>query len=262
MSHNNPIDAADPEEQPQPENPENPPPVPPAERRPENQNQPKETWKDLTKWGKFERVFKVLEVVGIAAGFAVLLVLVGQYCEMVKATKVTEGQLKAMQSQSDVMQGQLNEMRRTRILDERAWVAPIQSGLIISPIGDSGSTFVQIQYKNTGKTPAVNAVCIFGSTTNFDDIGKNEGYPTNSSNFGMIPPDVISHSDIGAINGFTVQDIKGGMTYYIFGKIWYDDIFGNRHWTTFSYLIETNFTEYFSTAIHNSCDDAETNQTN
>src|ERR1700723_1695085 len=104
------------------ENPPNPPSVPPAEHRPENKKYPKETWKDLTKWEKFERVFKVLEGIGIVAGIVVLIFIFKQWKTMQAQTITMQEQWQAMTNQTTIMQGQLEEMRTNRHLDERAWV--------------------------------------------------------------------------------------------------------------------------------------------
>jgi hypothetical protein len=76
-----------------------------AEDRPENKKNPKETWKDLTKWERFERVFKVLEGIGVVAGFLVLIFL---FCQL----KTMQAQTAAMTNQTTLMKRQFDEMKR------------------------------------------------------------------------------------------------------------------------------------------------------
>jgi hypothetical protein len=232
--------------------------IPPAPTQGSNSKQGKN---HPSEWRKnsIERALLIVELFGLI-GLGVYCVLNYMEWSVFDSERQTmEHEFTSSQTNSQM---QLEEMQRTRALDERAWVTPTQSAVVISPIGDSGSMSVQVQYKNTGKTPAIKAVCILGSSPNFGDIGKNEGYPTNSFNFAMISPEEIDHTALDSINKQTVEYIKGGNPYYVFGIIWYDDIFRKRHWTTFSYVVGTNLVVSFPTAIHNSCDDVETNQTN
>jgi hypothetical protein len=242
----------------------NPPSIPPAEERPRENANTTDNQKNLTKWELFERVVKVVECLAFIGAVVSAFFIGVQWSEMANATKVATDQLKAMQGQADIMKGQLDEMKRTRSLDERAWVIPTQPCVVISPIGDSGSMSVKIQYKNTGKTPSIKTTCIICGTTNFNDIiiGKNEGFPTNSKNFGMLSPNETMNSLLGDINKETVQFIKSGNLYYFYGTIYYEDIFTNPHWTKFAYISGTNLDETFPIAIHNSCDDVETNKSN
>lgn len=109
-SGDEPIESGHESDKAKPKSAPNPPCVPPAEHSPENCEKPKETWKDLTKWEKFERCFKVGEAIGIAAGFIVLIVVCKQLKAMQDQTKVMQGQFQAMTNQDYILQGQLNEM--------------------------------------------------------------------------------------------------------------------------------------------------------
>jgi hypothetical protein len=164
---------------PKPENPPNPPPIiPPAEQRPENQCDSDEKWDNLTRWGKFERMAKVVEFAGIIGALIFICVQwsdinatsqdVGQAINLISnqvvsaqsQSKTLQDQASIMQGQSQIltgewqaMQGQLEEMKRTRTLDERAWV------FVTTP--DNALTFsvtnavLNARMKNVGKTPAL-----------------------------------------------------------------------------------------------------------
>ena len=228
MSNNNPIDLADPKEPTKSNNPPNPPHIPPAEHRPENQNPSQETWKELAIWKKFERVFKVLEAVGIAAGIAVLLVLVGQY----------------------------EEMKTSRMEDERAWV--FTRGIARESFNgiqqESNSATFKIEIKNSGKTPALNFRSVIGYDNQTNDIGKIDTLDTND--FMVLPPDV-------SVYEFLPVSVKKGDSLWVVGINRYDDIFGKHHWSTFCWKVEGDKFDIFAgTPFHNTCDDALTNQTN
>jgi hypothetical protein len=190
-----------------------------------------------------------LEIIGILFGMGVAVLLFLQWREMVKATKITENQLRQMQKDS--------------ILDERAWVVPFE--VIANPSQDnSGSMYFYVNYKNTGKTPAINAQCILGESADLNKIKISKiERPNPPANSAMIAPDAANHSttEEAPIPKDIVQSIKSGMPFYIFGTIWYDDIFGRHHWTQFCYRFGRDFHTY-PTATGNYCDDAENEQNN
>jgi hypothetical protein len=74
-----------------------------------------------------------------------------------------------------------------------------------------------------------------------------------------IPPGGIGNT--ATIEGPTppeiVQGIQRGGRYYVFGTIWYDDIFGQHHWAQFCYFFLSNLKAVSSPGIHNTCDDYE-----
>jgi hypothetical protein len=215
------------------------------------------------------------ELGGLFAGVAVLIVLIGQLREMVKATKVTEGQLKAMQSQSDVMQDQLDEMQRTRTLDERAWVAARQ--VVIKGTDFPNNTFIVV-FKNTGKTPAI-SVSAFMNQSTITNVIPAKDQPASPINTlssvqfsGLLAPDAEGTMAVNSLLfGFVNPEgeaIRIGIKpYYIYGTVWYDDIFGKHHWSQFCYEIRFSpnadvSVHFLPINIHNSCDDAEAGKGN
>ena len=211
------MDFADPREPPKSKNPPNTPHIPPAEHRPENPNPSQETWKELTIWKKFERVFKVLEAVGIASGFVVLLVLVGQY----------------------------EEMKTSRMEDERAWV--FTRGIARESFSgvqqESNSATFKIEIKNSGKTPALNFRSVIGYDNQTNDIGKIDTLDTND--FMVLPPDA-------SVYEFLPVSVKKGDSLWVVGINRYDDIFGKQHWSTFCWKVEGDRFDIFAgTPFHN-----------
>jgi hypothetical protein len=163
-------------------------------------------------------------------------------------------QMQANRRQADAAESQLREMHEENILAERAWISTttIDFNFVVPP-GDVQAT---INFKNTGKTPAMNVLPI--GIYSFDrkhipDMDNRQGL-TNYS--GMVGPDVQTKTTDWSfvIPSEAVKAITNGVSFYIYGTIWYDDIFGSNHWSQFCYQINTNFHSWL-TPFHNSCDD-------
>lgn len=223
------------------ENQPYPPFIVSAEQRPENQSCAKETWKDLTEWGKFERIYRIGEGLALAAAVVTAVFIGYQWHEMVNASKIANSQLLAMQ-------GQLNVMRA----DERAWIG---AGKIDrSSVSDTNDCYFILHYENTGKTPATHIVIIFGVTTNWGAIPTYGDSPPNISPQ-LLFPNVESRVDSGVLPPNAVLEAKAGkVPLYDFGIIWYDDTFGIHHWTRFRLVdnINTGFT--YPALSGNECD--------
>lgn len=208
----------------------NQPIVPAAEKRPENQSGPKNNHKTLKKWECFERVFKIVEFVGIFAALAGIYVLWKQY---------------------DVMQKSFQ-------IDERAWVAANKGAINNFGVNDNSVAF-EIFFKNTGKSPAMNVVTVMGATIESNSIPRKDERPNGQAG-GLLAPDA-EMSITTAEHPFDnrgIEAIKSGLPYFIYGTVWYDDIFGNQHWSQFCWKVRISPSLGFEpTAIHNSCDNAK-----
>lgn len=175
---------------------------------------------------------------------------------------------KTFDSERQTMQ---DEMRN----DERAWVAVRQAAI-------RGNIFpniaFEIMFKNTGKTPAINLSVFMSQSTSTNSIPKTDkpAYPANvleNSQFpGLLAPDAEQTISVGSLFlGMGTPDeqsiSRGTKPYYVYGTIWYDDIFGKHHWSQFCYAIRVtpdadSAAEFLPINIHNTCDDAQTNQSN
>jgi hypothetical protein len=244
-----PIKTDSPKAQSTPENPPNPPSITSTERRPEKEKKSKEAWKDLTIWEKFERVFKVVEATGLIAGFIVLIVVCKQLKAMQTQTTVMEGQFQAMTNQDNILTEQLDEMQKTRIQDERAWVyIEVPDNSLVQ----EGSNFVfNVTIKNTGKTPALITGGIMKAAIDISKIPQRDtetsgmGFvlvPNNTIRMPMpVPPLVIAYTGINPV--------------YIYGTIWYKDISGDKHWTQFCYSITASGESTSQIPSHSLTDD-------
>lgn len=150
-------------------------------------------------------------------------------------------------------------MENSQVQDQRAWVVPYDFQIIRS----AGGRFVNILIKNTGKTPAINVSSILGGTPSLDQIPKLDEFPNPRVNCGLIAPDGTDHISSAIVPQNVFDSIGNGRVFYIYGTIWYNDIFGNRHWSQFCDAMVKigDQVQFDSAAIHNSCDDAEISQT-
>ncbi len=253
------------EEQPKPtgvqqsaksENPPNPPSFPPAKQAPANDGDSGHEHKKLTKWERFERWIRVAEFAAFIAAILTAVFIGYQWHEMVKSSKIAGRQL-------DVMQRQLDEMKTARELDERAWVMAYD----YEPQYTSNGFFVRVSFKNTGKTPAIECEGHIFWQTNRDKIPTFDIRPPPPENRSLLAPDEGGIIDSAM---FSFQDmagiVNGSKPIFYYGTIWYDDIFGNHHWSQFCWIfgpsLQSGFLKAYSLTVHNSCDDAKTKQTN
>lgn len=252
-------------------NPPNPPSLTPAQDRPSSNAATQNNHKKLTKWECFERGVKIVECLALIGGVATAVFIGYQWQEMRKASgdaekalDLTSQQLKAMQTQSYVMQGQLDEMQRTRQFDERAWVTAYD----FKPNSTYSLDYFVVTYKNTGKTPAINCDFFIQTTMNWKSIPARDVKPYPPKNSKLLAPDGTGVLDADFMQWVVSrQDVENGLVpIYIYGTIWYDDVFGHHHWSQFNVAVlsrgEERGFEFTSGTNHNSCDDAQTNQTN
>jgi hypothetical protein len=155
------------------------------------------------------------------------------------------GQLQAAKAQASAAEKQIQEMREQRMLDERAWVSVYE----FNDAPDFRS--VLVAYKNVGKTPALNVRTAIFLSSDPKWIPVYDDKPTNAYKVMLFPNDQRYSARLFAS---TNNLIVGS---YVFGTIWYDDIFGSNHWVQFCRIWTEN--EAQMTGIHNSCDDADTN---
>ncbi|HTR41118.1 MAG TPA: hypothetical protein VMH87_05840, partial [Pseudomonadales bacterium] len=116
--------------------------------------------------------------------------------------------------------------------------------------------------------PALNCEMIFAETVFPEIIPTQEGKPNPLQNKGMLAPEaefVMGNMESPVPAGI-IQDAMGGKKpLFIYGTIWYDDIFGTNHWCQFCYKAVGNGSGKFeidATGFHNGTDDTYTNQSN
>jgi hypothetical protein len=165
--------------------------------------------------------------------------------------------------QLKIMQRQLTDTHDNFIQDERAWMFAYKGECITNATIPESLTF-KIYMKNTGKTPAINVRTFIelDATTNIDSIPKKDN-PANALQDGTVAPDAtIFGSPGGSSQGIILHDafiqyIKRGYNVYIFGTVWYDDIFGKHHWSQYCVQVGKNIDVFSPQAIHSGCDTAQ-----
>lgn len=192
----------------------------------------------------------IIEIFGLAGLFYYCVINQKELNVFDSERKTMEREFQAGQSASKT---QLEEMQRSRILDERAWVAPFQMSFEHS-VTDTNYFFLKLEFKNTGKTPALKVSEVHGFTIGFNNVPTND--PTATTNSMMLAPDSITFIRSQPIfykelEGFIAADAP----VCIYGKISYDDIFGNHHWTQFCWSFEDG-RNFRPSPVHNSTDDA------
>jgi hypothetical protein len=166
-------------------------------------------YSDLTPWGKFERWIRFGEFLAFVAA------IVGA-CFIGRQLHLARDQLNAAQ-------GQLEEMKRTRELDERAWISPYltDNNMIFTT---NGLRF-RIDIKNSGKTPAILTSFWDGQSDNTNDIPS--GIDPDGTSFSMF----VSPNDESVRLFTTSVPIKGlnaianKTPWYVFGSVIYRDAF-------------------------------------
>jgi hypothetical protein len=185
-----------------------------------------------------------VELAGIIGGLLGLVVL---FCQL-RAT-----------------QEQLKEMHDQKVMDERAWMFP--SDYAVTWL--SNHLELTVKFKNTGKTPAFNfnqrsaQIQILPPYDEYNlppqlrnDIPEYDTEPIVRFQ-GTVAPNQTITLDPKPNMPFNDFDLKTNL--YIYGTVWYDDVFNQHHWTRFCARYSPD--GIFSAApFHNTCDDIATNK--
>jgi hypothetical protein len=169
-------------------------------------------------------------------------------------------QWKAGKQQGDAEEGQLVAMQKQFTLDERAWIDPSLTTRIYTVYPTN--VFIPLpfhyilHFKNTGKTPAVHVMGAAGLTTNLASIPRLVDPPRNFSTLILFPTDESQIETAPLMTDLAI--LSGQITVYLYGKIWYDDIFGRPHWITFCKVVDWERSFTFPAQTGNDCD-SETN---
>jgi len=200
-----------------------------------------------------------LGVIVFIVGIIVAAVIVVQSHEVLQATSVVSGQLTATQNE-------LEQIKRTRMADQRARVAvdgtPHQ---IISE--DKESVTFEILYQNTGRTPALKVACATGAALLPARVPPVENAPNPPVTAGTLAPGGTDVVRSPIIMAETMKAVTDGVPLYLYGTIWYNDVFGKSHWSQFCWKIERqkdnhNLISFSIWTNHNSTDDMEANMAN
>ena len=144
--------------------------------------------------------------------------------------------------------------RTTFHIDQRAWVFPFD---VQSEQNPAGKTFFKILYRNTGKTPALKTSSWVGTTGSIDKIPNSDPPPKPTDAYGLLPPGgVFNTSTVDHPFGpEVIGPVRNGIPLYVFGTIWYEDVFTVKHWTQFCYRVGADLKSFGPCSGHNGTDD-------
>jgi len=148
-----------------------------------------------------------------------------------------------------------NELaRRELMLANRAWVYVFDFEKITNPAGEALG--IQVLYRNTGRTPALGLRATVGWTRkqalipvqdNQNAAGPKWTLPPNgkANTIPRLPPEVVRRVLNGNHGGF------------VYGTLWYEDVFGDTHWSQFCGEIGPRFEIFPACTIHQETSDAQ-----
>lgn len=153
------------------------------------------------------------------------------------------------------LRGQLDAMKETTELDERAWIYPqlMNDALVL----DGTNLTFYVLIKNAGKTPALLTGGIVRAAVDFRNIARFDQETGGAED--VLLPDESLKMPLSLPPGIVIYN--GFNPVYVYGTVWYQDIFHNRHWTQYCYLLSQNgriTSQVLNT--HGLTDDIETNQ--
>lgn len=157
---------------------------------------------------------------------------------------------------------QWSDLRHNFKVDERAWIAPFEVTVQEREVKKGFSIFGAIvNYKNTGKTAAVNGKVFIDQRTSLATIPTSDTKPrTQDSPTFLLAPSGINHSSIWFSDDSADAFNKTQRSVFVFGTIWYDDIFRTEHWTQFCFeAVREKMTgiKFEPCPVHNTCDDCD-----
>jgi hypothetical protein len=195
----------------------------------------------------------VLEVGAVAVGIAVamiyygqLKVMRGQLGEIIRQFLEIQKSANANVKSADQTEKSVSAATANFKLDQRAWVGIVgESGALIA----NAPLLARLILRNSGKTPAIDTRIETDSGTKVQHQKRRFIRSKNfhSETLGLIPPNSdtgITLQEEWGTWGFPSQKdlmlvTMGQETPFIFGQIWYKDIFDKtrEHWVTFCFDI-------------------------
>jgi len=142
--------------------------------------------------------------------------------------------------QAQIMDQQTHILDTTLVMDQRAWVGPVD--MSASEIKEGSRLTVSIPLANSGRTPALKVRVQLGSWV--DLSGKPFKPDYRPSTGGLQSVAVIQPGSRQYLNGvcdesFTREKVNGiadkDLLLVVYGRITYEDVFTRTHETTFAY---------------------------
>ena len=182
-------------------------------------------------------------VIASAIGIGTLIIVKGTLDATKDTADAAKAQAAAAQTATEIAKRTFDENVNTFQLDQRAWVG-MKSLSFRGQVKLGSELYAVIQIENTGKTPAlevtVNKALSFKSPTKetFAQLPKVGAF----ANFVIAPNGTFATVQMLS-NNWTEDDIKrlNKDTAYIFGRIFYRDVFGHGRQTWFCGFYRRDF---------------------
>ncbi len=150
--------------------------------------------------------------------------------------------------QADAAEKQVAEMQKEHRLDERAWVYPDQ---MLADKTPDGVTF-RVSFKNTGKTPALNVSVVMGFVQVAAFIPAKDDFLRAQTTSAVLPGGSMN-INTPTVSEKIIQVVTNGGDGYVFGTVWYDDVFTNHLWNQYCAKVGPDL-KFMATTIHNASD--------
>jgi hypothetical protein len=166
-------------------------------------------------------------------------------------------------AQYDIGRTQIEQNRLANQMDERAWVFVKLADNALN-VSTNFGTFI-VTMKNVGKTPAL-ITSVFGNMAEaitdipaHDPVGTKLNMMIIPENEGVTKNEGVTQITFPpTIESRILQNSK----VYVFGTIYYSDIYGTRHWCQYCFSLSDHGNTMTQEISHNSCDDLEQAQKN
>jgi hypothetical protein len=187
----------------------------------------------------------------------------------IAAITIYFGQLIANRRQAKAAEAQLKEMNRESRADLRAWV--FKTDLTTFDGSTHGTFRERVTVKNIGKTPAMmrhgyvsqrivqEPVDMFALS---NDLSKPDIFSDNFRMDTILPQEAVSYCFSQDLSITLLQLAQSNLAAVVFfGAVEDDDIYGDRHWSQYCYMLESNISLADALPFHNGMGDSGTNDT-
>lgn len=165
---------------------------------------------------------------------------------------IAKGQLEQMRLATKAATIQAKASTDSLEFANRAWVAAFAFTAKSDPAGKIVG--VDVSYRNTGKTPALR-LKVSSAWVPQDDSIPSQDAPMADVPTMLLAPEAIGRVTVDMPPEAVTSVLQGGPGGFIFGTIWYDDIFGRSHWIQFSTAIGARFETFIACTGHDKSSD-------
>jgi hypothetical protein len=207
----------------------------------------------------FEKRMFWLTVAGVLLAVTTGVIFYREFQEMSKQTGILNRQ--AATAHNDSVEAikrageQVEMARQTMRIDQRAWIGITASDWTLQP---PLPLAVGLKLQQLGKTPARNCIFVATVETANDEshvvFDFKKGDAVNRADLKTILPNAIMNLKVSEPGKKTARGLllkpltqsrfdainRGGIQFFVHGKLTYDDAFAVHHWVEFCFVFEPN----------------------